>query len=298
MLAQRIISFPACSDLLTKSCGLWPIQGRYWNALRCLLADAPPPKKKIVCWVTYMYSAYSTRKHLNAAPLGCDSLTCKPGTWLVHKNFLMMCPHTDQDLLEHHNVVWHSKACTWSKKCTCMSLGTETWDDISTRFAADQTICNRSQQWHGIWPWRVRSLKCMHTAATLNGLIIPRMKLWNVKQVWWAMNNIKEIRFKWNKNCHAWWNPELRPPKDAPRTAEMMSRKASCSLPTFVFPSNPTHIHHPVKSTLTSVGSGYQWTQMRDEWWKTWGNRMSEPEHNIFSDRVKTWDIILWPQYG
>ena len=61
----------------------------------------------------------------------------------------------------------------------------------------------------------------------------------------------------------------------------MMSCKASCSLPTFVFPSNPIYLHHPVKSTLTSVGSGYQWTQMADEWWKTWGNRMPEPEHNF-----------------
>jgi hypothetical protein len=56
-------------------------------------------KIQFVCWVTYMYSAPSTCKHLNAAPLGCDFLTCKPGTLLVHKNFIMMCSHTNQDPL-------------------------------------------------------------------------------------------------------------------------------------------------------------------------------------------------------
>jgi hypothetical protein len=50
----------------------------------------------------------------------------------------MMCPHTNQGPLEHHNVVWHSKACIWSEECTCTSLGTEIRDDISTRFADDQ----------------------------------------------------------------------------------------------------------------------------------------------------------------
>jgi hypothetical protein len=91
-----------------------------------------------------MYSASSTCKHLNAAPPGSDFLICKPGTLLVHKNSLMMCHHTNQDPLEHHNTAWHSKAYVWSKECTCMSLGKQIWDNILTKFATDQTICKRS----------------------------------------------------------------------------------------------------------------------------------------------------------